>query len=331
MPTKGAWRLRWLVLPLVLSASAAGAPLDKMSSELPGQYPAAAPAAIDFSAPAIAEGERAKALNALIPASREMVDPARAFVLEWRDVESASHAVDCLTAAVHYEAATEQMDGQQAVAQVVLNRVRHPAYPNSVCGVVFQGSERQTGCQFTFTCDGSLRRRPSIAAWSRARMVARAALAGYVYSPVGFATHYHAEYVLPYWAPSLVKIGQIGAHIFYRWSGHWGKASAFRAAYAGNERYSQQIIAQPEAVAYARAAVTSVAVLPEVIIRPEPESPVGRLFVPEVQQHSIGLRPLRLAGPQTDAPAGPCYDPSAKPSCALAERTQLPVSSGEAR
>ncbi|MDZ7587989.1 MAG: cell wall hydrolase [Parasphingorhabdus sp.] len=91
--------------------------------------------------------------------------------------------LQCLTQAVYYEAASEPDAGQRAVAQVVLNRVRHPAYPRTVCGVVYQGSERRTGCQFTFTCDGSLRRTPSAFFWERARRVAADALAGRIGSP----------------------------------------------------------------------------------------------------------------------------------------------------
>lgn len=122
----------------------------------------------------------------------------------------------CLTMAVYYEAATEPDAGQRAVAQVVLNRVAHPAYPDTVCGVVFQGSERGTGCQFSFACDGSLARKPARAAWNRAALVAREALAGEVYAPVGLATHYHTLHVHPYWADSLQSLGTIGAHRFYR-------------------------------------------------------------------------------------------------------------------
>src|SRR5690606_31870118 len=84
-----------------------------------------------------------------------------------------ARAVKCLAQAIYYEAASEPDAGQRAVAQVVLNRVAHPTYPNSVCGVVFQGSERRTGCQFSFTCDGSLKRKPSRTFWERAERVAR--------------------------------------------------------------------------------------------------------------------------------------------------------------
>jgi hypothetical protein len=145
-------------------------------------------------------------------------------------------AIDCLTAAIYYEAAYEPHDGQTAVAQVVLNRMRLPQYPHSVCGVVFQGSERSTGCQFSFTCDGSMRRPPSIEGWRRASAVAQAALSGQVNSHVGWATHYHADYVAPYWAPKLIKLKTIGRHIFYGWPGIWNRPSAFTQAYAGSER-----------------------------------------------------------------------------------------------
>jgi hypothetical protein len=118
---------------------------------------------------------------------------------------------------------------------VVLNRVRHPAFPKSVCGVVYQGSKRRTGCQFSFTCDGSLRARRDPAAWARARRVAGAALAGSVYGPVGHATHYHASYVQPWWAASLKRAVTVGSHIFYRWRGDWGDPKSFRRPYLAAE------------------------------------------------------------------------------------------------
>jgi hypothetical protein len=146
-----------------------------------------------------------------------------------------TRALQCLTAAIYYEAASEPDGGQRAVAQVVLNRVAHPSYPNTVCGVVFQGSERSTGCQFSFTCDGSLARKPSRLFWQRAEAVARAALSGYVYAPAGLATHYHTIAVNPYWAPSLNYLQTIGAHRFYSFKGPAGRPGAFRFAYLGGE------------------------------------------------------------------------------------------------
>jgi len=187
-------------------------------------------------APIQAEGESAEDLNALRPFAKLPIRPMRPFVLEAAGPDRA-RAVQCLTQAVYYEAAREPEVGQEAVAQVVLNRLRHPAYPKSVCGVVYQGSARATGCQFTFTCDGSMRYAPQPALWRRAREVAERALAGYVDKTVGSATHYHAQYVAPYWAPTLVKMVQVGQHIFYRWTGPWGEPPAFTGRYAGGEAY----------------------------------------------------------------------------------------------
>jgi len=127
-----------------------------------------------------------------------------------------SRAMECLTQAVYYEAASEPLAGQQAVAQVVLNRVKHPAFPKSVCGVVYEGSSRSTGCQFTFTCDGSLLRRPSASKWAQAQAVAADALAGRIGDEVGASTHYHASWMTPYWQSSMVETARIGGHVFYQ-------------------------------------------------------------------------------------------------------------------
>jgi len=162
-------------------------------------------------------------------------DPAPPFEGLVQDGEDARRSLECLSAAVYYEARSEPLDGQRAVAQVVLNRVRNPAYPSSVCGVVYQGAERRTGCQFTFTCDGSMAYRREPAAWETAQQVAQAALAGYVYEPVGSATNYHADAIQPWWASSLTKVASIGSQIFYKVSGAIGNALAFRQPYSGVE------------------------------------------------------------------------------------------------
>ena len=138
-----------------------------------------------------------------------------------------SRALKCLSDAIYYEAANEPDDGQRAVAQVIINRMRHPTYPNSICGVIYQGSERRTGCQFSYSCDGSMARTPARPAYMRGQRVALAAISGSVYAPVGMATHYHATYVYPYWAPSLNYLGTIGAHRFYSWKGSAGRPNAF--------------------------------------------------------------------------------------------------------
>jgi hypothetical protein len=133
--------------------------------------------------------------------------------------EDRRSSLDCLAKAVGYEAGNEPEAGKAAVAQVILNRVRHSAFPKTVCNVVYQGSGRRTGCQFTFTCDGSLRRTLSRRSWASAQSIAAAALDGLLPNAVGSATHYHADYVTPRWAPSLHRIVRIGAHIFYRLPG----------------------------------------------------------------------------------------------------------------
>lgn len=183
-----------------------------------------------------AEAAQLKAMNQTTPFNPDRIVPAKPFALLSASAGSdALSAVDCLTAAVYYEAGNEPLNGQRAVAQVVLNRVRHPAFPASVCAVVFEGASRATGCQFTFTCDGSLMRAPTAQGWRRAQAVAIAALSGYVEPSVGHATHYHADYVRPYWAPRLVKLHSIGAHIFYLWPGTAGTPRAFAEKYAGLE------------------------------------------------------------------------------------------------
>jgi hypothetical protein len=176
----------------------------------------------------------ALSINSRLPFDRGPNPPAPPFDANG-DETSYARALECLTTAIYYEAGSEPADGQRAVAQVILNRVRHPAFVPSVCGVVYHGSTRVTGCQFSFTCDGSLRRKPADFAWAKAREIAQQALAGSVFKPVGYATHYHADYVVPYWATSLAKNALIGRHIFYRWPEWWGTPGAFRRRHAGSE------------------------------------------------------------------------------------------------
>ncbi|WP_083942822.1 cell wall hydrolase [Sphingomonas soli] len=193
------------------------------------EIPAVEPVRIQEVAPA-----DAKSINDAIPFSTLPNPAARAFRL-FGSLESQARAVDCLAAAVFYEAGDDAV-GQRAVAQVIINRMRHPAFPKTICGVVFQGQERSTGCQFTFTCDGAMVRwAPRPAAWERARGVARMALYGSVYAPVGHATHYHTDWVVPYWSASLEKITEVHTHLFFRWAGWWGTPPAFSRGYAGVE------------------------------------------------------------------------------------------------
>lgn len=180
------------------------------------------------------QGGQAEAENERLKFSVDPIAAASPFRALVKSGEDHARALQCLTQAIYYEAAQEPEAGQRAVAQVVLNRVRHPAFAKTVCGVVYQRFNASV-CQFSFVCDGALGRRPLPALWDRARRIAEEALAGSVYRAVGTATHYHADYVFPRWAPHLAKMTKIGAHIFYRWPGGWGMPRAFSGRYAGGE------------------------------------------------------------------------------------------------
>ncbi len=188
-------------------------------------------------------------------------------------------ALQCLTNAIYYEAGNEPEEGQRAVAQVVLNRVASPLWPNSVCGVVYQGGERSDmRCQFTFSCDGSMARVPVSDKWARAWRVAQRALDGDVFPPVGLATFYHTLAVRPGWSESVRPVAVVGAHIFYRLPGQGGAAAAFRQALSGIET------ARPGPYAYVRPA------------RPLPPLPVG----PAPEWLAVGAAPA-WPGTQTQA------------------------------
>ncbi len=203
----------------------------------------APPAVPDMTVQAVAP-DKAVELNREIPVSAAAGPAAAPFALTGANSSAQASALTCLSQAIYYEAGNESDEGQRGVAQVVLNRVRHPAFPASVCGVVYQGSTRPTGCQFTFTCDGSLNRHPDLAGWDRARRVAADALHGVVAGSVGNATHYHANYVLPTWAHTLAKTDIIGAHLFYRWNGSWGQPGAFVQHYGGHEASADALRSQ---------------------------------------------------------------------------------------
>ncbi len=220
--------------PEMLFAMQSGGPMPA------AVVPASTAPMIDPAAPPPV-GTRPAAAPPMAPPSNRFVSfapgvPAAATSFRSRSGIDNLRAAICLASAIYYEAASESDDGQRAVAQVVLNRVRHPAYPNSVCGVVFQGTERGDRlCQFSFACDGSMRRTPPRAAWIKARRIADEALAGYVFAPVGYATHYHTLAVNPAWGPKLVKAAIIGAHIFYRMPSAAGMPGSFRDVYRGSE------------------------------------------------------------------------------------------------
>jgi spore germination cell wall hydrolase CwlJ-like protein len=123
----------------------------------------------------------------------------------------------CLAEALYYEARSEGASGQKAVAEVVFHRLNSGKYGNSICAVVYSGSDRKT-CQFSFTCNGDRDRPREASAWNLAEELAARILTGEerLHNATGGATFYHAVYVKPYWAPSLNRTARIGNHIFYR-------------------------------------------------------------------------------------------------------------------
>lgn len=149
--------------------------------------------------------------------------------------------LDCLSRAVYYEARSEDTVGQMAVAEVVMNRVRDPRFPKTICDVVYQGQYRDTGCQFTFTCDGSVRQKPVGGAWDRAKDVALHVMLGLNKPVTNKATHYHTDYVNPYWAPGLVETAEIGTHIFYRFPRTTKEWSTARVALAASRAQDQAL------------------------------------------------------------------------------------------
>jgi len=244
-----AWAQLGLILPIAscVPAIALPGPNAQLPEASTAALAAAAPMApgaqtgvlpsLEAGGPGLAlAGSSAFAANSNLPIAGGPNPAAAAYAFRAATPIDQMRSLDCLTQAVYYEAGNQSEDGQRAVAQVVLNRVRHPAWPNSVCGVVYQGPMRAGGgCQFTFTCDGSLGRTPMPALWAQARRVAIEALAGRTFPAVGMSTFYHANYVFPSWAPRLVKTAVIGAHLFYRLPGLAGAPGAFSDFYAGAE------------------------------------------------------------------------------------------------
>jgi len=247
--------------------------------------------------------------------------PARPFELGSTSTADTQTALNCLTAAVYYEARSEREDGQRAVAQVVLNRVRHPAFPNSVCGVVYQGSNRSTGCQFSFTCDGSLAHSREAGAWDRARRIAEQALDGYVYEPVGLATHYHTTAIHPWWASAMAKAVTIGSHIFYRWHGEWGDPRSFRRPYVESEALarsdgstaSQPLPADPGRTEMAQGVTVHRGAQPSVTLASGDDGATVRVHRSGIATASAeGVTVHRGAPAEADAPAADA--PAAQPS-----------------
>ncbi|HVY50318.1 MAG TPA: cell wall hydrolase [Devosia sp.] len=125
--------------------------------------------------------------------------------------------IKCMTDAIYFEARGESYRGQIAVGQVVMNRLHHPIYPKDICQVVYQNQQMRNACQFSFACDGIPETVDDPKAWKEAGEIANGVINGSLYLPeVGRATHYHATYVYPDWAPRLKRVTKIGHHIFYQ-------------------------------------------------------------------------------------------------------------------
>jgi len=275
--------------------------------------------------PLAVAGDEAEARNALIPLSKLKLESPGLLGRVQMSAASEATAEKCLAQAVYYEAALEPVSGQRAVAQVVLNRVHHPAYPNSVCGVVYEGANRPV-CQFSFTCDGSLLRSPSQPYWDRSMRIAKEMLAGGTATEVGTATHYHADYVVPRWAYTLGKITQIGHHIFYRFPGSYGSSGMFNQRLSGREAIPLldfdslrlKLAAQHDLETEQAAIVPGTTVIADVKDRHAAADVGGRLdtntqwrlSIPDPVQLSAGYR-ATLAG--QDDPLMPAADNQSEP------------------
>ena len=215
-------------LDLLADVALQGAAAEKPDENFPGSA--------YFFTDGLFEHAPASPANSKHVLALDVTPAAPAWVFRGLTPLDSYRALNCLTSAIYYEAGNEPEEGQRAVAQVVLNRVRSPLWPHSVCGVVYQGSERtDSRCQFTFSCDGSMTRWSDLRSWTRARRIAEQALSGHVYAPVGLATFYHTLAVRPGWAASKQAVAVIGAHIFYRSPGIQGMPAAFRIPYSGRE------------------------------------------------------------------------------------------------
>ena len=290
-------------------ATAQARPLPPIGYESEDHFPGAALfyVAEDQAAPSSGTTGTTDLPDIPIPANADLtpdtdgtVRPAASFSMASASATDRARALDCLATAIYYEAASESEEGQRAVAQVILNRVRHPAFPATVCGVVYQGSERHTGCQFSYACDGSMARTPMKSVMDRARRYAYDALNGYVVKAVGLATHYHTYAVTPYWNRSLVMTDAIGAHFFHRWKGYWGTPAAFaNARYQGGEPFPgpHAKLAPPPAPVVAPPSTTFAALVPGgAVPAPAPAKTNLTAIQPAFQDTSV----VRSAAPKAD-------------------------------
>ncbi|MBW3560400.1 MAG: cell wall hydrolase, partial [Proteobacteria bacterium] len=215
-------------------------------------------------------------------------------------MRKSARELDCLTSALYYEARGEGQAGMEAVAQVIVNRARHPDFPKSLCGVIYQGAGRGRGCQFSFACDGSMRRRTEAALWDRARAVAERAMDGQVSSAVGTSTFFHATRISPGWR-GLTRVATVGRHVFYRHAGARGSGANFLGGsqvgdFGGVEL---AVVAEPKAARVYKVASTA----------PGHER-AGRTVRASYQAEPETITPYRVAYGQEDTTAAPDSQPT---------------------
>lgn len=162
---------------------------------------------------------------------------------EIQRAETIDSELMCMAQAVYYESAREPLEGQLAVAEVIANRMQDHRYPDTACGVVFQGATRTTGCQFTFTCDGAMKVKPKGENWDRAKRIAAHVIMNLNEERTGGATHYHATYVDPIWNSGLIQTNKVGLHIFYRFPRGAEWASVERNFQARKDSVAMQLAA----------------------------------------------------------------------------------------
>lgn len=216
--------------------------------------------------------------------------------------------LDCLADAVYYEARGEGPTGEAAVAQVVLNRVRHPAFPKTICGVVFQG------CQFSFACNGAMSGHREPAAWREARSVAQRALAGAVVANIGNATHFHTLGVNPGWGSNLLRVAQVGYHVFYRFGGRSGRPGAFSAQPQPSTDAGDATPAIENAPLLASIVPTPVSALSQAVFTSNPAAPKVQLVDPAT---------TALSKPVETAPAAKVATPATAQAAAPTAKVEV--------
>jgi len=269
-------------------ADAAGLAASALRPELDPVIPAVASAAVLAGKP---------------PAPQlASLDPDAARVAQAKP--SRARELDCLTQAVYFEARGESARGQAAVATVIMNRVKSPAFPKTVCGVVYQGSGRRNGCQFSFACDGMVERVVENGAWARARKVAARTLSGAVLRDVGSATHFHTTGVSPDWGSRMLRTAQVGLHVFYRFNSNARRQPAAPQADDAPVFASAPAASQPEmriATALSGPAIAAAQAAPPAngATHPPAEKPVPKIELPPAPIAKADTHPSKPAGAES--------------------------------